>query len=84
MIKTIKIKGNKYELKNRRYRAMWLFEELANKPIADVDGGTKDNLMYIYCYLLASNKNFPYEFDEFVDDILTPELLEEITLEIRR
>lgn len=78
MTKTIKIKGKKYELHNRIYRTQWLFEELAEKDIAKANG-TKDNLMYIYCFVKASNPEFPYGFDEFADDILTPELLTEIS-----
>ena len=68
MIKTKKIKINKknYILKAQSYRAMFLFEDITGKSAAEVKT-VQDQITYIYCILNASNKDFEYNLEEFID-----------------
>ena len=68
MINTIKvkIKGKKYLLKDHAFRAMFLFEEMTGKSIVDIKL-LKDQVTYMYCLFKASNEEFDYTFDEFLD-----------------
>jgi len=68
MNKEVKIKlGNKeFKLKNHSYRAMFMFEDISGKQVTEMST-FKDQLMYFYCLISVSNKDFPYTFDSFVD-----------------
>jgi len=63
---TVKIDGKKYKLKKHSYRAMMQFEELAQKPIVKMKT-FRDQITFLYCLLNASNEDFSYTFDEFID-----------------
>ena len=64
--KKIKIKGKKHLLKAQSYRAMFLFEEITEKPINELKS-LQDQVTYIYCVLISSNENFNYTLEEFFD-----------------
>jgi len=64
--KKIKIVGKNYNIKPFTYRALFLFEEIAKKPVSDI-ATFKDQVTYFYCVLKASDKSFEYTFDEFID-----------------
>ena len=68
MIKTTKVKigKTKYVLKDNSYRAMFLFEEISGKSMAE-SGSLYDTMLHIYCILKTSNENFEYEVEEFID-----------------
>ena len=68
MIKSIKIKieGKKYNLKAQSYRAMFLFEEVAEKSVAEIKT-LQDQVTYIYCILKTSNDDFDLSLEAFID-----------------
>jgi len=60
------IENVNYKLKASSYRAMFLFEEIAGKPISELKS-LKDQLVYIYCILKVSNDTFLYTLEDFID-----------------
>jgi len=63
----IRIENVNYKLKSSSYRAMFLFEEITDKSIAELTS-LKDQLIYIYCILKVSNPiNFIYTLEDFID-----------------
>lgn len=68
MIKNTKIRinGKSYKLKAQSYRAMFLFEEIVDKPITEIKT-LHDQIAYIYCILKTSNEGFEYNLEEFID-----------------
>lgn len=72
---SIIIKEKEYKIK-QSFRTYLLFEERNNKQISEIQT-MKDMLELLYCSFVGCNKNFEYDFDEFLDlldenpDILT-------------
>ena len=62
----IKVKGKDYNIKANSYRAMFLYEDMSNKKINEIST-FKDQIMFLYCSFLASNEDFKYSFDEFIN-----------------
>jgi len=74
---SIKIKGSKYKLKSHSYRAMFLFEDITGKQVTEI-ATIKDQVLFLWCILKSSNKDFEFTFEEFVDIIEEEEsILEE-------
>lgn len=73
---TIKINNQDYKIK-QTIRALFLFEEISNKPFEIKT--TLDNYLYFYCLLLANNPDF-MDWDAFVDSLDNdPNIIVEIT-----
>lgn len=73
---TIKINNQDYKIK-QTIRALFLFEEISNKPFEIKT--TLDNYLYFYCLLLANNPDF-MDWDSFVDSLDNdPNIIVEIT-----
>ena len=64
--KRIKIGKKTFVLKAQSYRAMFLFEDIAEKPVNELKT-LKDQVVYIYCVLKVSNPDFNYSLEEFFD-----------------
>lgn len=64
--KQIKINNKIYVLKAQSYRAMFLFEDITDKSIGDLKT-LRDQVVYIYCILKTSNKEFEYDLENFID-----------------
>jgi len=62
----INIENVNYVLKASSYRAMFLYEEITGKSIADIKS-LQDQIIYIYCLLKTSNDNFLYDLEGFID-----------------
>lgn len=65
-MKTIKINGTEYNFKYS-IRALFLFEQIAGKQF-EVKS-LLDQYLFLYCIILASNKDNFIEWDEFIDAI---------------
>jgi len=63
---SIKIKGKEFNVKEHSYRAFMLFEDMTGKLIQSATT-FEDGLKYFYCLVKASNTDFEYDFDEWVD-----------------
>jgi hypothetical protein len=63
---TIKIGKQKFVLKAQSYRAMFLFEDITDKPVSELTT-FKDKVTYIYCVLKVSNTDFYYTLENFFD-----------------
>lgn len=78
---TINFDGKEYKIKLFSYRALFLFEELAGKPFSEAST-LKDNVLYMYC-LLSANKDFEYEFEDYLDVLEdNPDMLETLLAEL--
>lgn len=66
MEEKITLFGKEWVLK-KSMTAFLLFEELRGKPISEMSGSLADTLTLFYCVLKAKNKEFTYQFDEFVE-----------------
>lgn len=64
MIKTVSIKGNDYKVR-QTLRAMFLFEEITRRPFKVET--MLDNMLYLYCIILAGNPGNVISWDEFID-----------------
>ena len=64
--KTIKIKGLEFTMKSSSYRAMFQFEEMLGKSVSEIKT-LKDQIIFVYCILDTSNKDFPYSLEDFID-----------------
>jgi len=75
---TVTIGKEKFEVKPHSYRAMFMYEEMTEKSVAKIET-LKDNITYLFCVLSASNKDFNYDFDGFVDALEeSPELMAQL------
>lgn len=75
----VELKGKKYELKAWSYRAAFLFESLSEGKSISEMSTFEDRVKWLYCLLTGLNKDFLYEFDEFVDILEeSPELMAEL------
>lgn len=76
MKKTIEVNfdGGKFKFANSSLRASFLYEEIAKKSSSKIEN-LKDNILMIYCLMVAHNKEtFQYTFDEFVEILESTEL----------
>lgn len=64
--KLVKIEGKEYTLKSHSYRALFLYEEITNKNVADLKT-TQEQVTLIYCLLKVSNDDFDLSLGEFFD-----------------
>jgi hypothetical protein len=71
---TVKIDGKKYVMKTHSYRALFLWEEITGKEIANLKG-LKDMVTLFYCLLKVSNEDFSYDLESFIDVIEDDEQL---------
>lgn len=62
---TIKIREKDYKIK-QSFRSYLLYEERTGKQIGDIVT-MKDILELLYCTFRGCNKDFSYDFDEFID-----------------
>lgn len=65
-METIKINNKDYKVKYT-LRAMFIFEQI--KGEAFKINTYMDNILFLYCIILASNKDIELTFDEFLDAI---------------
>ena len=73
---TITINNKEYKLKYT-IRALFIFEQITNKPFAI--NTLMDNYLFFYCILLANNED-ALEWDEFIDALDNePNLLNELS-----
>jgi len=62
----IKFDSKTYYLKPTSYRAIFLYEEMTGDLIGNIST-FKQQVQYLYCLFKASNDDFDYTFEEFVD-----------------
>lgn len=63
---TIKIGGVDYKIK-QSFRSLMLFENLTGKPVGEAVDSVNTIMMMFYCIIKANNKNFEFDFEQFVD-----------------
>ena len=62
----IRIAGSEYQIK-QSFRSLMLFEDMTGKPVSEANDSINTIMLMFYCILKACNKNFEYDFEQFVD-----------------
>ena len=77
-MKTILINNIEYKIK-LGFGAMMEFEQAFNKPISGIKN-TKELMSLIFICLIYYNPNFPYDFTQFIDNVIDekPSLVSEL------
>jgi uncharacterized protein YktB (UPF0637 family) len=81
MTKSVTINGVEYTIKYS-IRALFLFESITGKPFAITS--LFDNYIFLYCIILANNKNAVLSWDEYLDALdRDPEIIKQLNTIIK-